>query len=127
MLAPQNALASLGNETTDRNTLARLFLLDCHNVSSSFGIMSCANCQENPCIATIFGVEAIRMGHQEAEIRGEEGNSACRHHSYRAFIHLWMGFTGRGNRVKLPSCVLDIIRGTFPDDTGDGFVGHREE
>jgi hypothetical protein len=30
-----------------------------------------------------------------------------------SFVSAWMGFTGRGNRVKLPSCVLDAIRGAF--------------
>ena len=76
-----------------------------------------------------FGDEAIRMVCQESENRAcsEEGNSAHRHHSYQAFIHLWRGHMGCGNCIKLPSCVLEFICGAFPDDTGDGYVGHQEE
>jgi hypothetical protein len=49
--------------------------------------------------------------------RSEEGNSAHRHHSYQAFIHLWRGHMGCGYCIKLPSCVLEFICGDFPDET----------
>jgi hypothetical protein len=68
-----------------------------------------------------------RMGRQESENRRKEGNTICRHHSYQAFIHLWRGHTGCGNCIKCTSCVLEVICGAFPDDTGDGYVGYHEE
>jgi hypothetical protein len=71
----KNALASL-TWLVRRDTLARLLYVWVPQYFIILGIMSCIHCQESPCIATDFGDEAIRMGRQESENRGEEGNSA---------------------------------------------------
>ena len=71
--------------------------------------MSCNHCGEDPCIIMIYCDEVIELGRQEAESCGEVGNGPCMHHSYRVMVCLWIGPTGRGNRIRLPDCVLEAI------------------
>ena len=89
--------------------------------------MSCNYCGENPCIVSLYCDEAIQQGRQEAENCGEHNNSSRRHHAYHGFVHLWIGYTGHGNHVEIPECVVDYIHAAFPDDTGKGYMGHRHE
>lgn len=86
--------------------------------------MYCNLCEESPCIATVHGEEAIVSGGEEANIHGERTNSARRRYAYCVFVRLWVGYTGRGNRVKLPDCVLKTIRDAFPSEE---YMGHRDE
>ena len=53
-------------------------------------------------------------------------NNKIRYFLYQSFIKQHYGILGYGNRVKLPECVINGIKNTFPDPHGEykGFLLH---
>jgi hypothetical protein len=52
-------------------------------------------------------------------------NNTARYHLYKMFTYLKYGHLGKGNRVRIPSCVQDMIREHFPDPSNQ-YTGFRE-
>jgi hypothetical protein len=68
-------------------------------------------------------VAAVRGSHDSihAGIRCSN-NKSFRHAAYSMFIRTKYCYLGKGNRVPLPTCVVDGIRENFPDPTST-YVG----
>ena len=51
-------------------------------------------------------------------------DSRCRYLAYRSFVSWCWGYLGRKIRVVIPSCVVQHVRGEFPDAEGQ-YVGFK--
>ena len=93
----------------------------------------CLICGDTPCIWMEYGSRVITDTPVHLEFHaGTAGLSRhfapneYRKAAYRVFTLLAYGPQGRGNRVKLPQCVVDRIREQWPDPRGQ-YMGHRNE
>ena len=77
-----------------------------------------------------FNVEtAIEQGYMvEVETGKRVPNNRIRFSFYQMFTYEKFGHLGRGNRIKIPSCVEDVIKEKFPDLDGNytNFIGDSE-
>ena len=56
-------------------------------------------------------------------LRRETNNCNLRFASYRQYVLWAFGKLGKGNRVVIPSCVLNKIRAKFPAPVGEQYKG----
>jgi hypothetical protein len=56
--------------------------------------------------------------------QGNTENRCIRKSAYRYYIYEKHGFLGKGNRIQIPSCVLDRIRVKWPESDGN-YMGYR--
>jgi hypothetical protein len=86
----------------------------------------CKKCNQCPCIVDSELDEAydicddLRSNGYEFEKHNE-----ARKTLYRFFAMALFGHTGKGNRKKLPSCVVGWVRMNFPDEN-DTYMGHKD-
>jgi hypothetical protein len=75
----------------------------------------------------------LASGKSSAEIKGNaevlaaidqsQPRNEIRKQAYRAFVLSWKGHQGKGQRVRIPPCVLAGIRNVWPDPNGS-YMGH---
>ena len=83
------------------------------------------DCGDLPCVWEA-NVESMRL-FAEARNDEEATPNQQRHSLYRQMaLIINDGPSGRGNRVKLPSCVVSGVRGLFPDPASV-YTGHVEK
>ena len=92
-------------------------------------LMVCRHCQESLCLWRLY----------ESDIIGEvDSSNSClstimvdgvddshrqmRRKCYRIFIVLHYGYLGRGNRKRIPRCVMNGIRSYYPD-SNENYIG----
>ena len=100
----------------------------------------CWKCGMNPCEWIQYGQEVLDMNMMIYEQKhndemtamciDEEGktisNAVVRKSMYRSFTYLKFGHLGKGNRVKVPNCVVEKIRSMYPEDD-DVYMGHYDK
>lgn len=72
--------------------------------------------------AYVFGGTSITVG-------GEERlNEMRRYEAYKVAAGLLYGRQGRGNRLELPTCVVNYVHFMYPSPSGDykGFLSAQE-
>jgi hypothetical protein len=70
--------------------------------------------------------EKVMMDYDKATHDENTAHSICRHAMYRQLaLYINGGPTGRGNRLKLPTCVLTGVHNLFPYPDAK-YTGHRE-
>jgi hypothetical protein len=84
--------------------------------------MSCKHCNHDPC----HGIEFDEMlrGAFDAFPEDTPANVA-RRLLYSTYVRAVNGFLGRNVRVKVPSCVLGLVREISPDPAGE-YMGHKD-
>ena len=92
----------------------------------------CTLCGENPCV--VVGIYNDLVEHAE-ELMGERNEEEerddqltakeIRFRLYRLAIWLLHGHLGRGNRKRLPRCVMGEIRDLFPNRPGVSYVNFK--
>ena len=85
----------------------------------------CAVCGGTPCDWIVYGEEAVEDIEKEfsSELNTID-NRTLRHSTYKLFIYSKYGFLGKGNRIKIATCVVDRIRQKWPDPNGE-YTGYR--
>ena len=90
----------------------------------------CSLCGESPCIWLLYEDTIVNMTNEWIDFSTTaEGrpptNNLARKEAYKCFVRMHHGHLGAGNRQKIPGCVLDHIRGLYPDDNGT-YMGFKE-
>jgi hypothetical protein len=84
----------------------------------------CSQCQEVPCVWEHNQQAMIEF--DRAKSKDDEDPNRRRFALYRQMALIINGGpSGRGNRLKLPPCVLFGVRALFPDPESV-YTGHRE-
>jgi hypothetical protein len=84
----------------------------------------CNHCEHVPCVWE-RNKESMKMFDTAEHDEDTEPNKR-RHALYRQMaLIINDGPTGKGNRLKLPTCVVSGVRGLFPDPESN-YTGHRE-
>jgi hypothetical protein len=84
----------------------------------------CIDCEEFPCLWDAN--QPAMVAFDEAENDDAKQPNQRRHGIYRQMaLIINDGPSGRGNRLKLPQCVVDGVRNLFPDP-GAFYTGHKE-
>ena len=82
--------------------------------------MLCCKCQHDPCHRVVYSPEisrvALECGHLPANI--------ARRTLYRMYTIASHGRLGAGNRIKIPECIIELIRELRPEQSGN-YMGHR--
>ena len=89
----------------------------------------CAVCGGTPCDWIVWGDEIlseVQLMYEEdpQKGQGEVENRCIRKSAYRYYIYAKHGFLGKGNRIRIPTCVLDRIREKWPEADGN-YTGYR--
>ncbi len=82
--------------------------------------MLCPHCSSDPCHRVTYG------DHLRSSLSLDIPPNIARHNLYRKYTYAAYGHLGRGNRVVIPSCVVDLIRELHPSSNGE-YMGHKEE
>ncbi len=91
----------------------------------------CPDCFNSPCFL-VQGLHGSILQHYEEDLCDDlEGlpmynNKAIRHRLYIRSVHWIHGPTGKGNRKKLPECVVQVIRDIAPADPGTNYIGFKD-
>jgi hypothetical protein len=83
---------------------------------------ACPHCDCDPCLWEEFR-EEINGDEVLAAIDQSQPRNEIRKQAYRAFVLSWKGHQGKGQRVRIPPCVLTGIRNVWPDPNGC-YMGH---
>jgi hypothetical protein len=84
----------------------------------------CNDCECTPCVWA-FNEKAM-IEYDKATHDEDKAQSTRRHAMYRQLaLYINGGPTGRGNRLKLPTCVLTGVRNLFPDPDAK-YTGHLD-
>jgi hypothetical protein len=97
------------------------------------GPVQCLICDQAPCwlhsdggmVITSDGHATVGENREFADLSHEE-RKAIRHTCYRRFNKLIHGIGKKRKRNKLPDCVVDGIRESFPEPNEEDYVGFRE-
>lgn len=82
-------------------------------------------CGCDPCLWIDIREEV--MLHVEHKRRsGEIRNNVLRKFGYQKAVNIIHGVLGRGNRVELPTCVVDGIRNEYPDED-NVYMGYKDD
>jgi hypothetical protein len=89
----------------------------------------CPHCEQIPCDWSVYGptaVDSVRATHgtMSGTVMGSETclkNKSCWHDAYRTYTGTKFGYLGKGRRISLPACVVNVIRDIFPD-ANDNYV-----
>jgi hypothetical protein len=85
----------------------------------------CNECECTPCVWN-FNEKVVMIEYDKATHDENTAQSTRRHAVYRQLtLYINGGPSGRGNRLKLPTCVLTGIRNLFPDPDAEN-TGHLE-
>ncbi len=84
----------------------------------------CDHCGETPCSFALVGDKVIAIGRTQFT-PGAVPNSIVRKSCYKAYIYLSYGHMGKGNRERIPNCVLAEIRKQWPDEE-ESYMGHHD-
>ena len=77
------------------------------------------------CLNTaVLRTAANRHASHKFRFQGDHSTASYRHLAYTQYVLLMYGHLGRGNRVVCPSCVVWLIRDTFPSPDGT-YKGYR--
>ena len=93
-----------------------------------FESIMCAECGGTPCDWILYGNEIIsevELMYEEDPQKGQGDveNRCIRKSAYQYYIYEKYGFLGKGNRIRIPSCVLDRIQEKWPEP-GGSYAGH---
>lgn len=80
----------------------------------------CQFCNEAVCIEEDLYREIVEIGKLHHSM--EKTNKQIRYQIYRYYIHRIHGTTGKGNRIKIPDCVNNIIKDLYPSETYTGYI-----
>ncbi len=99
---------------------------------------ACEHCGSTPCDWEWIGKIAVgniidqftpHNNDSNIFIRDEDGSTVgkekIRKTIYSMFIYMKHGHLGKGNRLSIPSCVLDRIRDLFTSEDGD-YMGFKD-
>jgi hypothetical protein len=87
----------------------------------------CTHCDCDPCLWEEFKVDIIGEEQGKTFMMIDQSlppNEICKQ-AYRAFVHTWKGYQGKGRCVRIPHCVLTGIRNIWPDPNGC-YMGHYD-
>jgi hypothetical protein len=74
----------------------------------------CSHCEQMPCDWLLYGpaiVQSVCATHGSTpNVDRLLKNITCRHAAYSMYTRTKFGYLGKGNRLPLPSCVLDLIQ-----------------
>jgi hypothetical protein len=90
----------------------------------------CQWCRHAPCYldheeaGDVWQTAIDILAERDFETLNSKERSAIRYPLYKGFFTIIHGIGRRGNRVKLPECVTNRIRATYPD-AQDDYVGFR--
>ena len=89
-------------------------------------VLVCPHCDQEPCV-WVENREAVVVHVQHKELSVADNynmaNNEKRRHCYQFFSRVINGVLGRGNRIPLPSCVVDGVRETYPNEEGMEHMG----
>lgn len=91
----------------------------------------CMECNEEPCFWYQFQEQVIAACEvMEFSRRNDDlpplTNNELRKLCYREFSLAIHGSLGKGNRIRLPACVVQFIRDKYPDENL-AYMGFKEE
>ncbi len=88
---------------------------------SSGGV--CSHCEQMPCEWLLYGpiiVHSVRATHgSNPNVDRLLTNKSCRHSTNTMYTRTKFGYLGKGNRVPLPNCVVNGVRGNFLDPSNN--------
>ena len=87
----------------------------------------CDICGGTPCDWEVYGHEILEditemyadEESSQVENRTQVDNRTIRKSAYKLFVYSKYGHLGKGQRIKISSCVLDNIRARWPDEDGN--------
>ena len=86
----------------------------------------CFHCGEKPCFWLNFKEEIL-----SSTVKNMDdclvSNSLLRKKAYQMFVYFKYGRLGKGNRVRIPECVLDGIRKVWPETDQANYMGHNDD
>ena len=82
---------------------------------------SCNHCHSDPCHRVLH--EDLFRSY--SALLGDVAPNVARRNLYQAYTYAVHGRLGRGNRVVIPDCVVELIRELFPDPDGE-YMGHMD-
>lgn len=83
----------------------------------------CEYCKYDPCVIEQYAFEGIDTVHS-LEFSGMSANE-CRKKLYRFYFLSMYGPAGKGNRTRLPACVVAKVRELFPSGNGE-YMGFKQ-
>ena len=90
----------------------------------------CFACSEEVCLWDQYAEDVINevesWASYEGALQDSEpffSNSSMRKRCYRVFTVMHHGYLGKGNRLRIPECVKEGIRNSYPDLT---YMGHMD-
>ena len=83
----------------------------------------CLRCGSTPCEWITYGKDIIKGGQEMYSEEEDVENNKKRKAMYRLYTYLKFGHLGKGNRIPIPICVTEKIRGMFPSSDGD-YMGY---
>ena len=94
-------------------------------VDAQEDVPMCGTCGGTPCDWIQYGDSIVEAGDQALELHKKGGSNLVRKKMYSTYTYIKYGHLGRGERIRIPSCVLDKIREHWPDVSGK-YMGHKE-
>ena len=86
----------------------------------------CEICSSCPCDwVQYFLDEYIQLLEQATNKTREYSHASIRHRMYKEYIYLKYGKLGKRKRIRVPNCVEEKIKKTFPDPNNK-YVGFKE-
>ena len=83
----------------------------------------CDICGGTPCDWDVYGEEVLedikKMYLEDEEEASNVDNRTIRKSAYKLFVYSKYGHLGKGNRIRIASCVVDRIREKWPEQDGN--------
>ena len=85
----------------------------------------CLYCGDKPCFWISMKDDIV-----SSTIRNVDNylkpNSYFRKRAYQMYVFHKYGRLGKGNRVRVPLCVLEGVRSVWPESDANGYMGHKD-
>ena len=85
----------------------------------------CLHCGDKPCFWTSYKNDIISSTMTMID-NYLKPNSFFRKKAYQRYVLYKYGRLGKGNRVKIPLCVLEGVRSVWPETDSDNYMGHKD-
>ena len=85
----------------------------------------CLYCGDKPCFWISYKDEMISSTMTKVD-NYLKPNSFFRKRAYQTYVLFKYGRLGKGNRVRVPLCVLEGVRSVWPETDSNNYMGHKD-
>ena len=84
-------------------------------------------CDECGCAPCIWQENKVHIETDNNFLLSDATNKQRRFYAYKQMVYALYSHLGRGNRRELPSCVVEGVRGLWPEDNKRKYIGFKDK